>query len=108
MLIDIGWLSNNVTYGLFLADHRILDIKETLLLTLPAVLGSGMQGPSERNVKAALRLGFSLEEVEAVQRVVDVLFGWKEGAEKAEWVGAGSVKVKDALSSLREEGGIKL
>lgn len=105
---DFEWISSNITYGLFLADHRILDIKETALVTLPAVLATGLQGPSFRNLKAALRLGFSAEEVESVQRIVDVMLGWKDGAEKKEFEVAGGVKGKDVLKKLKEEEGSRL
>jgi hypothetical protein len=65
------WASIDISYGLFLSDHQILDIAESELVIIPAILCQDLPGPTEWHFKACLRVGLTREEVDAVQRVVE-------------------------------------
>jgi alkylhydroperoxidase/carboxymuconolactone decarboxylase family protein YurZ len=73
---DVAWISDNISYGLFLADHRILDITESEMVMAAAVLSTGLPGPAYWHLRASLRVGFSVEEVESLQQVVELVAGF--------------------------------
>ncbi|KAI1356607.1 hypothetical protein F5Y01DRAFT_323986 [Xylaria sp. FL0043] len=68
---DIPWISKNISYGLFLSDHRILDIQETELVTLAATMAQNLLQPTYWHPRACLRVGMEPEEVEAVHKVIE-------------------------------------
>ncbi|KAJ0345475.1 hypothetical protein COL154_012020 [Colletotrichum chrysophilum] len=70
---DIPWISVNVSYGLFLSDHRILSMQETELVVLPAIMTQNLQGPTYWHLRACLRVGMEPDEVEAVHKVIELV-----------------------------------
>ncbi|KAI0430766.1 hypothetical protein F5Y09DRAFT_221080 [Xylaria sp. FL1042] len=68
---DIPWISKNVSYGLFLSDHRILDIQETELVVLAAIMTQNLRGPTYWHLRACLRVGMEPDEVEAIHKVIE-------------------------------------
>jgi hypothetical protein len=74
------WASIDISCGLFLGDHQVLNIAESELVILPAILCHNLPGPTEWRLEACLRVGFTREEVDAVQRVVErvVMYGGGE------------------------------
>ncbi|KAK4100184.1 hypothetical protein N658DRAFT_508121 [Parathielavia hyrcaniae] len=71
--LDIPWISVNVSYGLFLSDHRILTMQETELVVLPAIMTQNLRGPTYWHLRACLRVGMEAEEVEAVHKVIEAV-----------------------------------
>ena len=65
------WITMNVTYGLFLSDHRLLSMQETELVVLPAIMTQNLRRPTYWHLRACLRAGMEPEEVEAVHKVVE-------------------------------------
>ncbi|TPX07818.1 uncharacterized protein E0L32_010505 [Thyridium curvatum] len=70
---DIPWISVNISYGLFLSDHRILNIQETELVVLPAIMAQNLRAPTYWHLRACLRVGIEAEEVEAVQKIIEAI-----------------------------------
>ncbi|KAH6682291.1 hypothetical protein F5X68DRAFT_192631 [Plectosphaerella plurivora] len=70
---DIPWISVNVSYGLFLSDHRILSMQETELVVLPAIMTQNLRGPTYWHLRACLRVGMEVEEVEAIHKVIEAV-----------------------------------
>ncbi|KAI0867482.1 hypothetical protein GGS24DRAFT_495295 [Hypoxylon argillaceum] len=68
---DIQWISRNVSYGLFLSDHRILNMQETELVVLAAIMTQNLRGPTYWHLRACLRVGMEPPEVEAIHRVIE-------------------------------------
>lgn len=68
-----AWISVNVSYGLFLSDHRILSMQETELVVLPAIMTQNLQGPTYWHLRACLRVGMEAEEVEAVHKIIEAV-----------------------------------
>lgn len=68
-----AWISVNISYGLFLSDHRILNIQETELVVLPAIMAQNLRAPTYWHLRACLRVGIEAEEVEAVQKIIEVI-----------------------------------
>lgn len=67
------WISVNVSYGLFLSDHRILDIQETELVVTPAIMTQNLQDPTYWHLRACLRVGMEPEEVEGIHKVIELV-----------------------------------
>ena len=65
------WITTEVSYGLFLSDHTILDIVESELVIMPAIMCQNLRGPTYWHLRACLRIGMSVEEVEQVQDVIE-------------------------------------
>jgi hypothetical protein len=68
-----AWISVNVSYGLFLSDHRILTMQETELVVLPAIMTQNLRGPTYWHLRACLRVGMDAEEVEAIHKVIEAV-----------------------------------
>ncbi|KAF2678589.1 hypothetical protein K458DRAFT_446360 [Lentithecium fluviatile CBS 122367] len=39
---DFGWISNEIMYGLYLSDHRILDVVETEMVVLSGMIAQNL------------------------------------------------------------------
>ncbi|KAI1127086.1 hypothetical protein F5Y10DRAFT_201551 [Nemania abortiva] len=74
---DIPWISANVSYGLFLSDHRILDIQETELVVLAAIMAQNLREPTYWHLRACLRVGMQSVEVDAIHIEGVAAFGGK-------------------------------
>ncbi|KAF2226978.1 hypothetical protein BDZ85DRAFT_191086, partial [Elsinoe ampelina] len=67
---DVEWISTNISYGLFLADHQVLNIMESELVILPAIMCQDLKAPTDWHLKGCLRVGFTRGEIDAVQKVI--------------------------------------
>ena len=67
---DFGWISREITYGLYLSDHRILDGVESELVVLPAIMVQDLPRETAWHLRASRRVGLSMADVEAVQQCV--------------------------------------
>ncbi|KAM3548311.1 hypothetical protein MY1884_009235 [Beauveria asiatica] len=68
---DFEWASIEISYGLFLSDHSVLDMTESELVILPAIMCQDLKGPTDWHLKGCLRLGLTRQEVAAVQKVIE-------------------------------------
>jgi hypothetical protein len=67
---DFGWISREITYGLYLSDHRILDGVETELVVLSGIMAQSLPKMVGWHLRACRRIGMSMEDCEAVQSCV--------------------------------------
>ncbi|KAH9206274.1 AhpD-like protein, partial [Leptodontidium sp. 2 PMI_412] len=70
---DIPWLSTDISYGLFLANHTILDIVESELVILPAITCQNLNMATHWHLRGCLRVGISRDEVEEIQSVIHAI-----------------------------------
>ncbi|PWY66092.1 hypothetical protein BO70DRAFT_366578 [Aspergillus heteromorphus CBS 117.55] len=63
---DFGWLSREITYGLFLSDRDVLDDLDTQLVVLPAIMGQNLRLESRWHIRGTRRLGVEKADVEGV------------------------------------------
>ena len=66
-----AWISTDISYGLFLADHRILDILESQMVILPAIMCQNLAVATHWHLRGCLRLGLTRIEVEQLQRTIE-------------------------------------
>lgn len=74
---DLAWVTENVVYGLFLSDTSVLSAADTKLVVFPALLCTGKKLLAEAHMRGALELGMSVEDVEGVRAICELLAGWK-------------------------------
>jgi hypothetical protein len=67
---DFGWISSEITYGLYLSDHNILDGVETEVIVLSGMWSLGLPRMMGWHLRACRRIGTSEEECEGIQQCV--------------------------------------
>jgi len=67
-----GWISREITYGLYLSDHTILNDIETELVVLAGIMIQNLHHETAWHLRGSRRVGMSAEDVEAVQQCVSV------------------------------------
>jgi hypothetical protein len=67
---DFGWISREITYGLYLSDHRILDGVESELVVLSGIMVQDLPKMTAWHLRACRRIGFSQADCERVQTCV--------------------------------------
>ena len=85
------FIDRSIVYGLFLADHRILSDVEAELVCLTCIMCQGLRAPTMWHLRGTRRLGVSEDDVEAVQRAVEILASWA-GRSTEGWARVGDVR----------------
>jgi hypothetical protein len=67
---DFGWISNEITYGLYLSDHTILDGVETEMVVLSAMIAQNLPRMTGWHLRACRRIGLTQAECETLQLCV--------------------------------------
>lgn len=67
---DFGWISSEITYGLYLSDHRILNGVETEICVLSGMYCLGLPRMMGWHLRACRRIGISSEDCELLQQCV--------------------------------------
>jgi hypothetical protein len=65
-----AWLSTEITYGLYLSDHSILDAVDTELVVLSGIMMQNLPRETGWHLRGTRRIGVSFEDVEVVQQCV--------------------------------------
>ncbi|KAK6518821.1 hypothetical protein TWF506_005956 [Arthrobotrys conoides] len=63
---DFAWITYNITYGLYLSDHTILDPFDTEVVALCGILIQNLESVTAFHLRGARRLGMAAEDVEAL------------------------------------------
>jgi hypothetical protein len=69
---DFGWISREITYGLYLSDHSILDGAESELVVLSGIMAQDLPKMVGWHLRAMRRVGLSMEDCEKVQSCVEL------------------------------------
>ena len=65
-----AWISANITYGLYLSDHTILDAIDTEMVVLSGIMIQNLKRETGWHLRGTRRVGVSQEDVELVQQCV--------------------------------------
>ena len=65
-----GWISANITYGLYLSDHSILNDIETEIVVLSGIMIQNLKRETGWHLRGTRRIGVSHEDVETLQQCV--------------------------------------
>ncbi|KAF2030676.1 hypothetical protein EK21DRAFT_100340 [Setomelanomma holmii] len=69
---DFDWTSREITYGLYLSDHSILNDVETELTVLSGIMIQNLPRETAWHLRGTRRIGVSKEDVETIQQCVSV------------------------------------
>jgi hypothetical protein len=70
---DFSWLSEEITYGLFLSDRMILDDLDTQLVVLPGIMSQNLPKETHWHIRGTRRIGVPKEEVEVIWDCVQLV-----------------------------------
>ncbi|OQE27218.1 hypothetical protein PENSTE_c004G02616 [Penicillium steckii] len=70
---DFAWLSEEITYGLFLSDRQILDDVDTQLVVLPGIMSQNLPNETHWHIRGTRRLGLPKEEVQVIWDCVQLV-----------------------------------
>ncbi|KAH9836908.1 hypothetical protein Tdes44962_MAKER08388 [Teratosphaeria destructans] len=68
---DFKWLSMEITYGLYLSDHSILDGIDTELVVLSGIMIQNLRRETGWHLRGTRRIGVSQEDVELIQQCIE-------------------------------------
>jgi len=70
---DFDWITNEITYGLYLSDHSILGPVETQLVVLSGIMIQNLRPATGWHLRGIRRIGVSSEDVELIQQCVEMV-----------------------------------
>lgn len=70
LISDVDWTSKQITYGLYLSDHSILNDVETELTVLSGIMIQNLPRETAWHLRGTRRIGVSHEDVETIQQCV--------------------------------------
>ncbi|KAK5112190.1 hypothetical protein LTR85_011623 [Meristemomyces frigidus] len=68
---DFRWLSIEITYGLYLSDHTILDGVDTELVVLSGIMIQNLKRETGWHLRGTRRIGVSYDDVELIQQCIE-------------------------------------
>ena len=69
----VDWTSKQITYGLYLSDHSILNDIETEITVLSGIMIQNLPRETGWHLRGTRRIGVSMEDTETIQRCVSWL-----------------------------------
>lgn len=70
---DFSWISEEITYGLFLSDRQVLDDVDTQLVVLPGIMSQNLPNETHWHIRGTRRLGLPKEEVQVIWDCVQLV-----------------------------------
>ncbi|KAK7183278.1 hypothetical protein DPSP01_011781 [Paraphaeosphaeria sporulosa] len=70
---DFDWISKNISYGLYLSDHTILNDVETELTVLGGIMIQNLPRETGWHLRGTRRIGVSKEDVETIQQCIELI-----------------------------------
>ncbi|ORX99503.1 hypothetical protein BCR34DRAFT_523200 [Clohesyomyces aquaticus] len=70
---DFDWLSKEISYGLYLSDHSILNDVETELTVLAGIMIQNLPRETAWHLRGTRRIGVSKEDVETIQQCIEMI-----------------------------------
>lgn len=67
---DFRWISEEITYGLYLSDRQVLDDWDTEVVVLAGIMIQNLELETKWHIRGALRVGMSKDDVKAIMECV--------------------------------------
>lgn len=67
---DFRWISEEITYGLYLSDRQVLDDWDTEVVVLAGIMIQNLKLETKWHIRGALRVGMSVEDVKVIMGAV--------------------------------------
>ncbi|TKA70398.1 hypothetical protein B0A55_05606 [Friedmanniomyces simplex] len=68
---DLRWLSIEITYGLYLSDHTLLDPVDAELVVLSGIMLQNLARETGWHLRGTRRIGVSFGDVEVIQQCIE-------------------------------------
>lgn len=65
-----GWLSIEITYGLYLSDHSVIGPVETELAVIAGIMMQNLKRETGWHLRGMRRIGIAFDDVERIQQCV--------------------------------------
>ena len=85
MRTDITWTADNIIYGIYLSDERIINRQETTLMSYSCMACMGLLGTSRRHLFGLRNHGASEEECKKITACVKMIASWA-GLDTEGWI----------------------
>lgn len=69
----LDWTSKQITYGLYLSDHSILNDVETEITVLSGIMIQNLPRETGWHLRGTRRIGVSMEDTEMIQQCVSTV-----------------------------------
>lgn len=73
---DFAWISENITYGLYLSDRQVLDDLDTEMVVLSSIMIQNLRKETHWHIRGTRRLGVSFEDTQKVWDSVQLVAGY--------------------------------
>lgn len=73
---DFAWVSEHVTYGLYLSDRQVLDDLDTEMVVLCGIMIQNLRKETHWHIRGTRRLGVSFEDTQQVWDSVQLVAGF--------------------------------
>lgn len=70
---DFAWISQNITYGLYLSDRQVLDDLDTEIVVLASIMIQNLKKETHWHIRGIRRLGVPTEDVQVIWDSVQVV-----------------------------------
>ncbi|KAJ4993738.1 hypothetical protein SVAN01_00792 [Stagonosporopsis vannaccii] len=70
---DFDWTSKQITYGLYLSDHSILNDVETEITVLSGIMIQNLPRETGWHLRGTRRIGVSTEDTETLQQCIELV-----------------------------------
>ncbi|KAM5472473.1 hypothetical protein MauCBS54593_003065 [Microsporum audouinii] len=70
---DFFWISTEITYGLYLSDHSILNDVETELVVLSGIMIQNLRHETHWHLRGMRRIGITSQDVELVHQCIELV-----------------------------------
>jgi len=70
---DFAWITSEISYGLYLSDHTILDGIDTEMVVLAGIMIQNLRHETHWHLRGTRRLGVSMEDVEVVHQCIELV-----------------------------------
>jgi hypothetical protein len=70
---DFDWTSKQITYGLYLSDHSILNDVETEITVLSGIMIQNLPRETGWHLRGTRRIGVRVEDVESLQQCIELV-----------------------------------
>jgi hypothetical protein len=77
-LISAEYITADISYGLFISDHSIINLVESELVILPAIMCQNLPGPTLWHLRGCVRAGISAQDVEKIHQCIEMIATFAE------------------------------
>lgn len=99
---DITWAADNIIYGMFLSDEKVLNRQETTIMSYSSMACMGLLGTSRRHLVGLRKNGASDDECNAVISCTKIIADWA-GVETDNWITVNDLTIEPKGKEMHDQ-----